>query len=306
MKNFADKLFASRKTFLFYVISLFALWLNMRVSTSYLNALVAKFYNQHLIGMIKPIDQLLFLESIAKYVFGIQIVLLVLLFISVRRKSLLNTEQSSSALNKSTTLEITFTTLSVLNLSFIFLAILGLNLIFIPSKVLIFVILLTVVVLTITLSYLLKADEDEQFSASQNKTVRYLLNEIKNFGFPYYRYSLFFYFIMIFVLGFIIRQESNEWILVQPIIKSFLFCISIFCVLYFLLGFSADIKRKDEFIRLMIYEQIFTTFLIVVGMFISIHSVAIIFNYIITAEDIMIILGVGMFTSGLFVRAKYQ
>lgn len=306
MRNFVSNLFASRKTLLFYVISLFVLWLGATISHDYISALSRQIYVEHLINMIKPFDSLAFIEKIAKYVLGFQRALVVIIFFTIQFLSFFNDEKADRKASKSITLEIGLITIAVLNISIVLLFTLGLNVIFNPAKATTYAVLLFILGSTITISYFFLSEEDEQSYLSSNGVISSILNKFKNFRFPYFRFVLVLYFLLVSLYAYLVRQFSTDWIVVHPLIKSLFFCISTGGIFYSLFGFARYVKRKDEFIRQIIYEQIFITFLIILGILLSYYSISILFNYKITTTDILMILGVVMLISGFFAAAKYK
>lgn len=306
MRYFLSKLFASRKTFLFYVISLFVLWLGTTISSDYISTSNRRIYVEHLISMIKPFDSLVFIEGIAKYVLGFQRIIVVIIFFTVQILSFFNDEKADRKASKSITLEIVLITVAVLNICIVLLFALGLNAIFNPTKVTTYAVLLFVLGSTITISYFFLSEEDEQSHLSSNGLTSSILNKFRNFRFPYFRFAIVLYFIFAFIYASLIGQVSTANVVAHPMIKSFLFCVSIGGVVYFLFGLAKYVKRKDEFIRQVIYEQIFITFLVILGILLSYYSISILFNYKITTTDILMILGVVMLISGFFAAAKYK
>lgn len=306
MRNFVSKLFASRKTLLFYVISLFVLWLGTTISRDYISALNRRIYVEHLIDMIKPFDSLVFIEKIAVYVLGFQRIVVFIIFVAVQLSSIFIEEKADRNAGKSITLEIGLIAIAVLNISIVLLFALGLNVIFNPTKVSTYAVLLFVLVSTTTISYFFLNEENEQSHLSSKGGINSILNRLKNFSFPYFRFVLVLYFLLVSLYAYLVRQFSTDWIVIHPLIKSLFFCISIGGIFYSLFGFARYVKRKDEFIRQIIYEQIFITFLIILGILLSYYSINVMFNYKITTTDILMILGVVMLISGFFAAAKYK
>ncbi|MBI3125636.1 MAG: hypothetical protein HYZ10_14670 [Ignavibacteriales bacterium] len=309
MFNLASKIFVYGKTLMFYLISLFILRLGTGVSTNYISKLSEQIFVQHLVNMIKPFDSLFFIKSVARYVFIVQTVLLGIITLIFMINLLLNIDEdeieSTSGKSKNIIIEVGLITISVLNICFIALFVLGLNVIFNPTKVVTLAILLFIVIATASITYSILNEKDEPY-LSQNKLISSIVNMFKNFNYPYFPLALLLYIALQLEFKILVQHSSTGWIVVQPIIKLLSFIISISSMLYFLFGLAKYVNHRDEFIRKIIYEQLFITFLAIWGMQLLNTSVAIAFNYTKTLEDTGGFIIPVMIISSIFRIAKYQ
>jgi len=295
MINIKEKILASKNMFFIYLASFYTLWIGKHITNQYLPSLGKEIFSEHLVGQVFYFDSLFFVFTICQYLFAIQLLMLILGFV-------FNIKKPVDKSDRSLFLETIFASLIFLNSSLIILLMLIGSNIFIPSKGTIFIILLSVTILSFAISYFLSSGEtDNDFWKGT------IWKRLRQFGFPHSREVFAISWALAVFISLLqfhpseIHNSFQSW-LTMTVLP---FMIAVAGIIYLVLGSIFRVARLDELERHIYNEKSSIVFLILAGVMLFLIMLGSFFQINFEFTDFGIIIGPAILISDLFVRAKY-